>query len=29
MLVQSLFKINLDIAACKQTKLSYISDIIM
>jgi hypothetical protein len=30
MLVQSLFKINLDnIAACKQMKLSYISDIVM
>ncbi len=29
MLVQSLSKINLDIAACKQTKLSYISDIVM
>ncbi len=29
MLVESLSKLNLDIAACKQMKLSYISDIVM
>jgi hypothetical protein len=29
MSVQSISKINLDIAACKQTKPSYISDIVI